>query len=159
MERKALMWQIIKNLSDCHETHLLAPIRASILHPREDRQTLQKHCLLSNNALLDRSLPVLGGGYSWAISTSIHHSFSPSCYKFEAITGAAGTKEIAPSFCRKSHLAWCSYWLHKTKWSDPIVLQHLLQPNWSDVGVRRMVRYDFLLAKCRVNEQNQFPPN
>lgn len=61
MERKALMWQIIKNLSDCHETHLLAPIRASILHPREDRQTLQKHCLLSNNALLDRSLPVLGG--------------------------------------------------------------------------------------------------
>lgn len=46
-----------------------------------------------------------GGGYSWAISTSIHHSFSPSCYKFEAITGAAGTKEIAPSFCRKSHLA------------------------------------------------------
>ena len=62
MERTALMWQIIKNLSDCHETRSLAPIWASILHPRVDRQTLQTHCLLSNNALPDRSLRVLGGG-------------------------------------------------------------------------------------------------
>lgn len=64
---------------------------------------LSKHTVFSPTMHYLLEVYVCWGDHSWAISTPIHHSFSPSCYKFEAITGAAGTKEIAPRFCRKSH--------------------------------------------------------